>query len=100
MQLDWWLDATAGNNRIEVDLSWDGGTSWTAVQIDGTEPTSETTVTLGGSADTWGRAWTIAELSDANFRVRVTTTCAGNASNCDPRDYFLDWIPVKVYYNP
>ncbi len=100
MRLDWWLDAVNGNNKILVDLSWDGGTSWTTAQTDSQEPLSETTVILGAPADTWGRAWTIAELSDANFRVRVSTTCAGSAGNCNPRDYFLDWIPVKVYYNP
>ncbi len=100
VRLDWWLDAVDGNNKIEADLSWDGGTSWTAAKSDTQEPTTETTVILGGAADAWSRIWTIAELSDANFRVRVTTTCSGNPSKCSPRDYFLDWVPVKVFYTP
>ncbi len=100
MRLDWWLDAVNGNNKIAVDLSWDGGTSWTTAQSDSQEPTLETTIILGGSADAWGRVWSIGELSDANFRVRVTTACSGNASNCSPRDYFLDWVPVQVTYTP
>ena len=100
VRLDWWLDAIPGNNKVEVDLSWDGGTSWTVTKPDSQEPTTETTVILGGSADAWSRIWTIAELSDANFRVRVATRCSGNAANCNPRDYFLDWVPVQVTYTP
>jgi len=46
---------------------------------------------LGGAANTWGRSWTAAELSDANFRVRVT-----NVANSTARDYSLDWIAVRV----
>ena len=101
VRADWWLDAVNGNNKLALDLSWDGGATWTTVKTNSTEPTTETTVIFGGPADDWGKgSWTAAELSDANFRVRVTTSCSGNATNCNPRDYFLDWIPVKVYYNP
>lgn len=101
VRLDWWLDAVNGNNKLQVDLSWDGGSSWTTSKTDSQEPTTETTVIFGGPADDWGKGgWTAAEVSDANFRLRVATTCAGNTSNCGPRDYFLDWIPVKVHYTP
>jgi hypothetical protein len=100
VRLDWWLDAVNGNNKIQVALSWDGGTSWTAAQSDTSEWTTETTVILGGPADDWVRTWTIAELSDANFRVRITTACSGSQNNCGSRDYFLDWVPVQVTYTP
>ncbi len=95
VRLDWWLDSTSGNNSMRVELSWDGGSSWTAPKIDSTETTSEHTAVLGGSSDTWGRSWTTSELADANFRVRVTST-----SNQWFRDFFLDWVPVSVYYGP
>ncbi len=95
VQLDWWLDALNGTNDMSVELSWDGGTSWTTAKTDTQETTSEHTVLLGGSADTWSRTWTVAELSDANFRVRVTSN-----SSSSSRDFFLDWVPVKVYYEP
>ncbi|HLG16602.1 MAG TPA: hypothetical protein VJH03_19180 [Blastocatellia bacterium] len=45
--------------------------------------TSELTYILGGVADTWGRTWSISELSNANFRVRITDV-AGNTA----RDFF------------
>jgi hypothetical protein len=95
MRLDWWIQNTTGTNSMSVELSWDGGTSWTAAKTDSTETTSEHTALLGGSSDTWGRTWTPAELSDDNFRARV-------ASNSDQSwmDFYLDWVPVKVYYGP
>jgi hypothetical protein len=95
VRLDWWLDGVSGTNSMSAALSWNTGTSWTAVKTDSTETTSEHTGILGGSADTWGRAWTAAQLSDANFRVRLTSN-----STIGTRNFFLDWVPVRVYYGP
>ncbi|MEE9284131.1 MAG: TasA family protein [Dehalococcoidia bacterium] len=100
VRVDWWLDSTLGNNKMRVELSWDGGTSWTAAKTDSTETTAEHTTILGSAADTWGRTWIPADLSDANFRVRIETSCSGSPSNCDPRDFFLDWLPVRATYSP
>jgi hypothetical protein len=94
VRLDWWLDSTEGTNSMSVELSWDGGASWTAAKTDTEETTSEHTATLGSSTDTWGRSWTADDLSNANFRVRLT-------SNSDSLgDFYLDWVPVNVYYGP
>ena len=93
VQLDWYLDDTLGTNDMGVELSWDGGTSWTAAKTDTVESTSEHTTVLGGASDTWGHAWTASELSDTNFRVRLTSN-----STDSTRDFFLDWVPVKVHY--
>ena len=95
VRLDWWIENLAGINSMSVELSWDGGTSWTAAKADPTETKTEHTAILGNPADTWGRSWTLTELSDANFRVRITCVSTNNK-----RDYFLDWVPVKVYYGP
>ena len=40
VRLDWWLDRTTGTNSMSVELSWDGGASWTAMKTDTTETTS------------------------------------------------------------
>ena len=96
VRLDWWIDSVQGENIMKIELSWNGGTSWTAAKQDGVETTTEHTAVLGGSGDTWGRAWLVSELSDANFRVRVTSVDDTQPS----RDFFLDWVPVKVYYGP
>lgn len=95
VQLDSYLDDVAGVSSLDVELSWDGGTSWTAAKNDATESTTEHTTVLGGSADTWGHAWTPTELGDSTFRVRVTAV-----SDTSTRDFFLDWVAVKAYYGP
>ena len=97
VRVDWWLDGVGGDNSLGVQLSSDGGASWTALKIDATETTSEHTVTLGGAADDWGRPWTGDDLSDGNFRLRLTCNCSGGAE-CDSRDYYLDWVAVNVFY--
>jgi hypothetical protein len=93
VRLDWWLDSTDGDNSMSVELSWDSGASWTAAETDSTESTSEHTATLGSSTNTWGRTWTSGELGDDYFRVRVTSN-----SDSSFRDFYLDWVPVSVYY--
>lgn len=93
VRVDWYLDSTGGTNSLDVELSYDGGTSWTSAKSDITETNAEHVASLGGSSDTWDRTWDATEFSDANFRVRVTSSSTdGN------RDFFLDWIPVRVYY--
>jgi hypothetical protein len=95
VRLDWYLDSDNGTNGMSVDLSWNGGLNWAAAQTDYAESTAEHTATLGGPADSWNRAWNPGEFSNANFRVRVT--CASD----DPsRDFYLDWVPVSIYYAP
>ncbi len=95
VRLDWRLDSTQGENALGVELSWDGGLSWTAPRTDALETTSEHTSVLGGPTDTWGRAWSAAELADASFVVRVRAEGTKRG-----RDYFLDWIPARVHWGP
>jgi hypothetical protein len=95
VRLDWWLDDTIATNSMDVELSWDGGTSWTTAKTDSQETTSEHTVVLGGPSDTWGRSWSAADLSNLNFRVRLTSS-----STSGLRDFYLDWVAVKVYHAP
>jgi hypothetical protein len=94
VRLDWWLLHTTGDNSMDVELSWDGGSSWTPAKTDFTETTTEHTVVLGSNVDTWGRTWSPSEFSDSNFRVRVTT------SHTDTQTFFLDWVAVNVYFAP
>ena len=94
VRLDARIDSTsASTRRMCVQLSWDGGATWTAAQQTPNLSSSYQTYILGGSSSTWGRSWTPSELSNANFRVRITDV-ASNAS----RDFYLDWAAVKVYY--
>ncbi|HKZ54161.1 MAG TPA: M14 family metallopeptidase [Anaerolineales bacterium] len=87
------VDSTSGSPKICVQLSWDGGVTWTAAKSSGTLATSETTRILGGTADTWGRTWSSAEFGDTSFRVRLTDVASQTA-----RDFSLDWVAVQVSY--
>ncbi|MBI2832311.1 MAG: hypothetical protein HYX79_08655 [Chloroflexi bacterium] len=96
------VDALTYNPYTAIRLSWDGGTSWTTVTVSPPDKyqtltaTAETTYTFGGSSDTWGRAWTAEELSDANFQVQVINGDTQNGSS--PRNFSLDWLPVAVTF--
>lgn len=93
--------------QLLVRLSWNNGSNFTSYKT--LVPTgSETTLSYGSSADTWGHTWTINELSNANFvlEMRYNDATPGNSDNgCDSngssRDSIeVDHIRVKVYYTP
>lgn len=97
VRLDARVDNVGSNApRICVQLSWDGGTTWTTAKQTGTLTTSEFSYFLGSPSDTWGRAWTLTNLSNANFRVRVIDVASG--SGATSRDFTLDWIALRVSY--
>lgn len=97
VRLDAFVDAVGGNApRPCVQLSWNGGATWTAAKQTATLTTGEATYILGGPADTWGRAWAPANLSNANFRVRVIDVASGVQGI--QRDFALDWLPVRITY--
>jgi hypothetical protein len=92
VRLDAMVDGQSGSPKICVQLSWDGGVAWTTEKSTPLN-TSMTTFILGNATDPWGRTWSANDFSDANFRVRVINV-AGNTS----RDFFLDWVAVRVHY--
>ena len=95
VRVDWRLSSTFGTNSLSIELSGDGGATWTPLKTDTTETTSEHTAILGSPTDLWGRSWTANNLSNANFRVRVTSN-----SSSSIRDFFLDWVAVRVTFGP
>jgi len=95
VRLDARVDATGGSPKICVQISWNGGSSWTTAKQTSTLSTTETTYTLGSTSDTWGRTWAVGNFTNANFRIRVIDV-AGNTN----RDFSLDYIAVNVTYQP
>jgi subtilisin family serine protease len=88
------VDNTSGAPAMYVQLSWDGGGSWTAAKATATLKKSDTVYTLGSASDLWGRpAWTDLDFSNTSFRVRVT-----NVATNTSRDFSLDQIAVRVTY--
>ena len=97
VRLDARVDSVGSNApRICIQLSWDGGTTWTTAKQTSTLTTSELTYILGSASNTWGRTWTPTNLSNANFRVRVIDVASGSGGTS--RDFSLDWIAVRVSY--
>ncbi len=88
------LNAITGTTVMCAQLSWDGGTSWTATKSI-TPTTTLTTFTLGSTSDTWGRTWTAPELGSTQFRIRVI-----DASSVSTRSFKLDWVGAQVSYTP
>jgi hypothetical protein len=88
------VNNNGGSSLICVQLSWDGGATWTATkQVNVTN--SLTTYTLGSATDTWGHTWTLAQLNTTNFRVRII-----DVSSMSGKDFDLDAIRVQVNYTP
>ncbi len=75
-------------------LSWDNGTSWTAAKDLGSNLSSgDTTYTVGGSTDTWGRIWSVSDFSNANFKLRLNSAF--------PLGFVIriDYIAITVYHS-
>jgi hypothetical protein len=95
VRLDARADSTANAPFMCVELSWNGGATWTAVKTTSALGTSEGTHILGSPTDTWGRTWLVSELTNANFRIRLT-----NVASSNQRDFSLDWVAVNIYFQP
>ena len=82
-------------NGVAVEVSWDGGATYTSTGAQQLWPGSGTDVrrAFGGGDDTWGRTWSESELSNSNFRVRLTKIGSSNVVNFD-----VDQVRVNVYY--
>jgi hypothetical protein len=93
VRLDAKVDSTSGSPKLCVQLSWNGGTSWTGAKSAAGLTTSTATHILGSGTDTWGRSWTVNNLSNAGFRLRVSSVASSTS-----RDFSLDWIAVRVTF--
>ena len=82
----------AATATLQISLSWDNGTNYTATKSDTVTSSTDKNSTLGGATDTWGRSWTDSEFANGTFLVKVEgkTTAGGNCR--------LDFFQIKVYY--
>ena len=86
---------TTGTTQICAELSWDGGTTWTAPKSVALTATAITAYTLGATNDTWGRTWLGSEFANGSFRVRIT-----DVTNQTTKSFRLDGLAVQVTYTP
>jgi hypothetical protein len=89
------LNNNGGTSVLCVELSWDGGTTWTTARSVTLSGTAVATYALGSPTDDWGHTWTTAELATTSFRVRLT-----DATSQPIKDYRLDYLAVSVQYTP
>jgi len=80
------------NDQIRVDVSWDGGSTWSSREVR-TLTGSETTYWYDVTNAPPG-GWDTAKLS--NLRVRVDAYQQGTTAE----EVRLDWLPVEVTYTP
>lgn len=79
----------AANAYVGVELSGNGGMTWTATGYQAGPFTGAwRQLTVGGATDLWGREWTPDEVGSGSLVVRLR---AVNALE-------LDWVAVRVYY--
>lgn len=89
------LNNNGGTSVLCVELSWDGGASWTVAKSVTLADSAITTYTFGSTSDTWGHTWTPGELATTALRVRLT-----DATTHPTKDYRLDFLAVTVDYVP
>jgi len=77
---------------IAVELSWNGGTTWTSTGNQQVLTQNEVDYFIGGSSDLWGHAWTVNEVN-SSLCVRITAPGTNN------RAVELDWLPVTIYFS-
>jgi hypothetical protein len=75
------VEGSTSGRQIAIDLSYNGGANYTTGSGTGVKTTdmtgSETIRSFGGASDSWNRAWTADEFSNANFRARLSTQSGG-----------------------
>lgn len=86
-------NSIGSNKGLNVSLSYDNGTSWTATKNTGVLTTSDNIYTLGGAADTWGYAsWTPAIINSDYFRIRLDVTGTDGTVK-------LDSTQAQIFYS-
>ena len=79
-----------------MELSWNGGTTWTAARSAAITSTGIKTYTFGSTTDAWDPAFaTTIQLNTTNFRVRVT-----DSATTTTKTFQLDYLGVQVQYTP
>jgi hypothetical protein len=95
------VQATASMTGIGIDdalcveLTWDGGSTWSTATRVVLPDNTQRTYTFGTATSTWGHTWTASQLGTSTFRIRVT-----DASATLIRTYQLDDLAVQLYLTP
>jgi hypothetical protein len=83
---------TSASGQIAVSLSWNNGSGWSN-SITQNFAVGESTYTLGGPTNNWGRTWAAGELNNTKFLLRVQNNSPSGVT------VYLNYNAVKVYYS-
>ena len=95
VQIDAYATTGNGTGQICVQLSPDGGTTWTAPKSTPNLTTAPITYLLGSPTDLWATSWTSAQLTNTQFRVRII-----DVDDTGNKSFSLDYIGIRVTYTP
>ena len=83
----------SGGYNLMVQLSKDGGSSFTTAKSSTIKGSTDVNYTYGGQTDLWGTTWSYSDFG-SNFRIKLQI----NATIGDGYFINVDHIRIKVYY--
>ena len=92
VEAETFVSSTTLLSEFSVQLSWNGGTSWTTAKSSFQNETTVIAFFFGG-ADAWSHAFIPAELTNINFKVRIANSFASSSN-----DGSCDYITAQVFY--
>jgi hypothetical protein len=84
----------AGDERVNINVSWDAGTTWSGWSTQYTPPASDTD-TVNWWDVTSLTTWTTTEIGKCNLMVQIRYQKQGGTASL----VSLDWIPVRVTHS-
>ena len=88
--------SASDDRNMDVLLSFDNGSNYISSQqlpINVYSSGTENYFSAGSNVDTWGHSWSLTELNNTNFRVRLDATGGGGT-------LLMDHLQINVHYGP
>jgi hypothetical protein len=87
--------STQTPRNFNASLYFGSSNSHTSTKTTGNFGSTESTLTVGGATDTWGRTWSASEINNTNFRLRLDSGTHDNGETIN-----LNYVHVTVYFTP
>jgi hypothetical protein len=102
VRLDAWYVTSGwppgGIGKFRTWLSWDNGTSKTALIDSANVTDTEATYYVGGPTSTWGRTWSSSDFNNGSFQLQLMPWTNTSVVSYPNQMLNLDFCPVTVYY--
>ena len=85
---------------LQMKLSWNNGSNYTSNWKTDALTGTDAILDFGGSADDWGRNWSPANFTDANFVVKMAYDDLGPGNTCQSSTVSVDYLQAKVDFMP